>query len=371
MQIQSQQPRYFDRTLVVLVMTLMAFGVIAIWSATGEQTFTFENLGVRQAVFGVLGLVLMYVVSRLDYRMVAAFTWIFYAAAVALLVAVLYIGVVIAGSQRWIEVGFTTIQPSEFGKLATLLALASFVSSRGKEMEKFSNFVVTILIVALPASLVYVEPDLGSTLCYGAVWIGVMSVAQTRFRYLVLMTILGAPAFVFAWQFVFQDYMKERLLISYDPYSDPTGAGFNIIQARISIGSGGWAGFGLLGGTQSTLGLLRVRTTDFIFSHAAGMFGFIGMLALLTVFALMLWRCASTVADARDTFGRAFAMGLTGLLFFQTFVNIGMNIGLMPVTGITLPFISSGSSSLWTFLAAIGILQSIRRRQMALGFQPD
>jgi rod shape determining protein RodA len=371
MQIQAQQPRYFDRTLVVLVMTLMAFGVIAIWSATGEQSFTFSNLGVRQAVFGAVGLVLMYVLSRFDYRMLTALTWILYAASVVLLVAVLFIGVVIAGSQRWIDVGFTTVQPSEFGKLATLLALSSFVSSRGKEMEKFSNFVVTLLIVALPAGLVYVEPDLGSTLCYGAVWLGVMAVTQTRVRYFVLMAILAAPAFLFAWEFVFQDYMKDRLLISYDPYSDPTNQGFNIIQARISIGSGGWTGFGLLGGTQSTLGLLRVRTTDFIFSHAAGMFGFIGMLALLTVFAMMIWRCASSVNDTRDTFGRTFAMGLTGLLFFQTFVNIGMNIGVMPVTGITLPFISSGSSSLWTFLAAIGILQNIRRRQMALGFQPD
>jgi rod shape determining protein RodA len=165
--------------------------------------------------------------------------------------------------------------------------------------------------------------------------------------------------------------MRERLFISYDPYSDPSGDGFNIIQARISIATGGLTGQGLEGGSQSQLDLLKVRTTDFVFSHAAGMFGFLGMVGLLAVFVILIWRCLSNAEEARDTFGRTFAMGLAGLLFFQAFVNIGMNIGLMPVTGITLPFISSGNTSVWMFLAAIGILQSVRRHQRALGFMPD
>jgi rod shape determining protein RodA len=314
----------------------------------------------------------MFGISRIDYRLIQSGVWLFYGAAILLLVAVLFIGEVIGGSQRWISLGgIGTLQPSEIGKLASMVALGVFISSRGSQMQKLSNFVVSLLIVAFPALLVYVEPDLGSTLCYGAIWLSMMAVSNTRARYFVMMAVMAVPAFAFAWFFVFHDYMRERLFISYDPYSDPSGDGFNIIQARISIATGGLTGQGLEGGSQSQLDLLKVRTTDFVFSHAAGMFGFLGMVGLLAVFVILIWRCLSNAEEARDTFGRTFAMGLAGLLFFQAFVNIGMNIGLMPVTGITLPFISSGNTSVWMFLAAIGILQSVRRHQRALGFMPD
>jgi rod shape determining protein RodA len=361
-----------DWLMLLSVAILLFFGVVSIWSATGDQTFVFSNLGVRQALYSLIGFGLMFGISRIDYRLIQSGVWLFYGAAILLLVAVLFIGEVIGGSQRWISLGgLGTLQPSEIGKLASMVALGVFISSRGSQMQKLSNFVVSLLIVAFPALLVYVEPDLGSTLCYGAIWLSMMAVSNTRARYFVMMAVMAVPAFAFAWFFVFHDYMRERLFISYDPYSDPSGDGFNIIQARISIATGGLTGQGLEGGSQSQLDLLKVRTTDFVFSHAAGMFGFLGMVGLLAVFVILIWRCLSNAEEARDTFGRTFAMGLAGLLFFQAFVNIGMNIGLMPVTGITLPFISSGNTSVWMFLAAIGILQSVRRHQRALGFMPD
>ena len=372
MEIRARAESHFDWLIFICVLILMGFGVVAIWSATDDQTLTFANLGVKQAVYGIGGIALMLVISRIDYRLIQQWVWVFYGFAIVLLIAVLFIGQVIAGSQRWIAIGsFATLQPSEIGKLACLLALGVFIASRGSQMQKFSNFLVTLLIVAVPAGLVFVEPDLGSTLCYGAIWLSMIAVSNTRTRYIVLTAIISLPALVLAWLFVFHDYQKERLFISYNPYKDPSGDGFNIIQARISIATGGWTGEGIFGGSQSQLGLLRVRTTDFVFSHAAGMFGFIGMLGLLAIFVILIWRCAVSAENARDTFARTFTMGLTGLLFFQAFVNIGMNIGLMPVTGITLPFISYGNTSVWMFLAAIGILQGIRRRQMALGFLPD
>jgi len=372
LEIRAQSDSHFDWLIFICVIILMGFGVVAIWSATEDQTLTFAHLGVKQAVYGIGGVIIMLTLSRVDYRLIQSGVWFFYGIAVVLLIAVLFIGQVIAGSQRWIAIGsFATLQPSEIGKLACLLALGVFIASRGSQMQKFSNFVVSIVIVAVPAVLVFVEPDLGSTLCYAAIWISMMAVSNTRLRYFVLLAITAIPAGIFAWYFVFHEYQKSRLFISYDPYKDPSGEGFNIIQARISIATGGWTGEGILGGSQSQLGLLRVRTTDFVFSHAAGMFGFVGMVGLLAIFVILIWRCAASAESARDTFARSFTMGLTGLLFFQAFVNIGMNIGLMPVTGITLPFISYGNTSVWMFLAAIGILQGIRRRQMSLGFLPD
>src|SRR5215203_2367061 len=294
----------------------MGFSAVTIYSADGGGALVPSNLGVRQALYGSLGLVLMLLVASIDYRILGSLSWAIYGAAMVALVLVLIpgIGIEIAGSRRWFDLGFTTIQPSEFAKIATLLALSSFVASRGA----------------------------------------------------------ATPVIVFfAWEFLLAEYQRRRWTIFLNPEVDARGDGFNLIQARISIGSGGLRGFGIEGGTQSQLGLLKVRESDFIFAHASGMFGFIGMLALMLMFAILLWRCLHVSEVARDELGQALAIGVTGMLFFQAFVNIGMNIGLMPVTGITLPFISSGLSSLWTFLIAEGILQSILIRQRKLAFQPD
>jgi rod shape determining protein RodA len=361
----------FDFYMLITTIVLMGFGVVAIWSASGEA-LTAGSLGVRQAVYGLLGLAVMIFFANFDYRFLATFAWIIYGISIASLVFVLAKGTVIGGSQRWIDVGpFFSFQPSEFGKIATIIALAAFIASRGSAMREFGNFVVSIAIVALPAALVFVEPDLGSAVVFCVIWLAMMVVARTRLIYFVLLVLLSAPGALFAWRFVLEPYQRERLLISYNPELDPSGAGFNIIQARISIGSGGVFGHGLYGGTQSQLDLLRVRETDFIFAHVSGMFGFVGMLALFASLVILLWRCLRVAENARDSFGQCVALGVSGVLFFQAFVNIGMNLGLLPVTGITLPFVSYGVSSVWTFLAAEGILQSILMRQRKLAFQPE
>jgi rod shape determining protein RodA len=365
----------FDFYLLVTTFVLMGFGIVAIWSATGEDVLTVSNEGVRQAAFGVLGILIMLFFANLDYRFLASLSWFIYAVALATLVAVLVIGVVIAGSQRWIDLGITTFQPSESAKLATIIALAAFISSRGTAMREIGNFIVSILIVAVPMVLVFVEPDLGSTTVYGIIWLSMMVVARTRKLFFAIVGMVGMAGIFFVWEVLFRDerfsYMRERLLISYNPESDPLGEGFNILQARISIGSGGLIGHGLEGGSQSQLELLRVRETDFIFAHASGMFGFLGMMALFLSLIILVWRCLRVAEVARDQFGQCVAISVAGVIFFQAFVNIGMNLGLMPVTGITLPFVSYGVSSLWTFLAAEGILQSILLRQRKLAFQPD
>ncbi len=363
----------FDLYILVTSMVLMAFGAVTIWSATGGGALTIGNPGVRQAVYGALGLVLMFVVANVDYRFFASFAWPIYGFGLALLALVLVPGVgtdLNTDSYRWFNLGLTTVQPSEFVKLATVVALATFVASRGSAMKELGNFFVSLAIVAMPMVLVFAQPDLGTSLVYAVIWVAMMVVSRTRKLYLAALVILAAPAVVFAWEFLLRDYQRARWLIFLDPMADPAGQGFNIIQARISIGSGGPFGYGLQGGTQSQLELLKVRESDFIFAHASGMFGFVGMLALLLSFTILIWRCLIVVETARDDFGRCVAIGVVGIVFFQAFVNIGMNVGLLPVTGITLPFVSSGLSSLWTFLLAEGLLQSILMRHRKLAFQP-
>ena len=362
--------RDFDPYLLVTTLVLMGFGVVAIWSASGQDPIGLTNMGVKQALYGAIGLGFMVAIANFDYRIFASFAWVIYAVGLAVLALVLQFGTVIAGAQRWFVVGPLSIQPSEFGKLATLLALAAFVSSRGPAMRELPNFILSILIVAVPMGLVFAEPDLGSALVYGVIWVAIMIVTQTRKLYFGLMLLAAGPAFWIAWNYVFHEYQKDRLLIFLHPERDPYDDGFNIVQASISIGSGGWFGDGLTGGTQSQLNLLRVRETDFIFAHVSGMFGFVGMIALFASLAILIWRTLRVVETAHDRFGQCLALGIAGILFFQSFVNIGMNMGLLPVTGITLPFVSAGSSSLWTFLFAEGILQSILMRQRKLAFQP-
>jgi rod shape determining protein RodA len=363
----------FDFYILFTTVVLMGFGAVTIYSADGGGELTLANLGFRQAVYGSLGLLVMFVVASIDYRILGSLGWAIYALGIAALAIVLVpgIGTEIGGARRWFDFGVTTIQPSEFAKVGTIIALSAFVASRGPAMREFGNVAISLLIVLVPMALVFRQPDLGSSLVFAVIWISIMTVAHMQKRYWVaLMT--AAPLLVIgAWEFLLADYQKRRWTVFLNPEADARGDGFNLIQARISIGSGGLRGFGIEGGTQSQLGLLKVRESDFIFAHASGMFGFIGMLALLLSIVILLWRCLHVSEVARDNLGQALAVGITGVIFFQAFVNIGMNIGLMPVTGITLPFVSSGLSSLWAFLVAEGLLQSVLIRQRKLAFQPD
>ena len=362
----------FDFYILVTTIVLLGFGALTIYSADGGGPLTPTNLGVRQALYGALGIVVMLIVASIDYRILGSLSWALYGASLLALTLVLIpgIGTEIAGSRRWFDFGFSTVQPSEFAKVATLLALSAFVASRGPAMREFGNFIVSILIVLAPLLLVFRQPDLGTSLVYAIIWVSVMTITQTRRRYWLAILTIAPVAVLATWEFFLADYQKRRWSVFLNPEADARGDGFNLIQARISIGSGGLTGFGIEGGTQSQLGLLKVRESDFIFAHASGMFGFMGMVALMLMFAILLWRCLDVSASARDELGQALAIGIAGMVFFQAFVNIGMNIGLMPVTGVTLPFVSAGLSSLWTFLIAEGILHSILIRQRKLAFQP-
>jgi rod shape determining protein RodA len=369
--VSSDRWKDFDPMLFITVLVLLGFGVLSIWSAVGLPHPATFNEGTKQAVYGVVGIGMMILFASLDYRYLQAVTWPLYGFGILLLVAVQSpLGVTIAGAQNWFDIGFTLIQPSEFTKITTILALSSFVATQGEEMKRFSNFVIAALIVGLPAGLILIGPDLGQTMVYIALWGSALIVMRTS-RLWLIGVVLSLPLVIwFAWEFVLEPYQKTRFLVSYDPGSDPLGAGYQIDQARIAIGAGGLLGEGIRGGTQSTLNLVGVTESDFIFAHASGMFGFIGMVGLMIAQVILLWRCIKVAEISRDHFGQMIAISTTGVIFFQATLNIGMNVGLMPVAGITLPFVSAGVSSLWTFMILIGILQSIRMHHRKLGFQP-
>jgi len=369
--VSTDRWRDFDPMMFITVLVLLGFGVVSIWSAVGLPPLLSNNEGTKQAIYGIIGLGLMFLFATLDYRYLQSVTWVLYAFGILFLIAVQSpLGVTIAGAQNWFNLGFTLIQPSEFTKITTILALSSFIASQGEEMKRFGNVIVAGLIVALPAALILIGPDLGQTMVYVSLWGSSLFVARTR-RVFIVAIIVAAPLVAwFAWNYVLEAYQKTRFIVSFNPELDPLGAGYQIRQARISIGAGGWFGEGLRGGTQSTLNLLDVAESDFIFAHASGMFGFVGMTGLLVALAILLWRCLKVAEIAKDHFGQAIAICTTGVLFFQALLNIGMNVGLMPVAGITLPFVSAGVSSLWTFMILIGILQSIRMHHRKLGFQP-
>jgi rod shape determining protein RodA len=361
----------FDYSMVVCLLVLIGFGLVSIWSAGGGGAVTMSHPVFRQIVYMIIGVPVLIGMTLLDYRYVKTFSWFIYGASLLLLASLMVMGTTIGGATRWLLFGPITIQPSEIAKLAVIISLAVFIAERRHEMDRFINFVLSGIIVAIPAALVYLQPDLGTTGVFAFIWLTMMLIARTRLIYIVGTVLLAIPTALFAWMFLLQDYMRNRLLISFSPERDVLGAGYNIIQAQITIGSGGLLGHGLSGGTQSQMDLLRVRTTDFIFAHAMGMFGFIGAIALFTVIGLLLWRMMRVAQDTQDPFGQLLAAGVTAMIFFQAFVNIGMNVGIMPVTGIPLPFVSLGGSSLWTSLAAVGLLQSVRIHHQRLGFQRD
>lgn len=359
-----------DPFMFVLVGVLSLFGLVAIWSADGAGPITLGSNVVRQAMYGAVGVVAMGVLASVNYRFLKSFAIPLYLATIALLLALPVLGTNIDGSTRWFIVGPFSFQPSDFAKLAVIIALAAFVSDRHDQMRRPHNFVLSGLIVFVPFCLVYLQPDLGTSIVFVVVWLSIMVVSKTRMLYLAGILLLSVPFCLVAWEFLLHDYQRDRLLVSFDPQRDYFGAGFNIIQAQVAVGTSGWFGHGLTGGLQSEYEFLKVRETDFIFAHAMSMFGFVGGIALFLVFLMLFHRMTGVVGVARDTFGQYVAVGITSMVVFQSFVNIGMNLGLMPVTGITLPFISLGGTSLVTNLAAIGILQSILIHRRALAFQP-
>jgi rod shape determining protein RodA len=356
--------RRLDPWLLLVVLTLVAYGLLLVHSATylPEESgrWPLSSWAMRQGLYAAIGLTLMVVLAFVDYRWYRTLAYPLYVASlVALGLAMVFgHGQEDYGAQRWLAIGPIAVQPSEPAKLFLILALARFFGDSPDDAPSLRRIVASLTLVGLPVGLVYMQPDLGTALSFLAIWAGVVLMAGTRFLYLFglgFTSILAAPL---VWLSL-RDYMRQRVLIFLNPESDPFGAGYNILQAKISIGAGGLWGRGLMNGTQTQLRYLRVAHSDFIFSVLAEELGLVGVLVLFALLLLLLLRVLRVAERARDDFGRLLATGVAAMLGFQAIVNVGANLTILPVAGIPLPFISSGGSALITNLAALGIVQSI------------
>ncbi|MBN1135888.1 MAG: rod shape-determining protein RodA [Anaerolineae bacterium] len=345
---------------------LVIVGVLAV---AGIGTLLVVRLGPARLpslapyLFGV-GLSVLYLLDCLTLRITDLFRNLLYVVMVVLLAAVFELGQISGGAQSWLGAG--AVQPSEIAKILIIVVLAKFLSDREERMEEIGTVLTTLGMIAAPILLIYLQPDLGTATVFIAIWVAMMWTAGMRFRHWFILAAGAAAALPLVW-FALQDYMRERLLLFLNPAANPDSY-FNIHQALVSIGSGGLIGKGLTHGTQSQLHFLRVRHTDFIFAVAAEELGFLGAVLIIGLLFFILWRILRIAERSRDTFGRLIAAGVAAIVLFQAAINVGMNLGLLPVTGLPLPFVSYGGSSLVTLMIGMGLVESVAVRHKKLEF---
>ncbi len=425
----------YDFVLILTVITLTVIGILFIYSSGITSIGTnVSNEYIKQILWGVTGLALMFVISFFDYRRLKLISLYVYMTFVGLLVITAIFGSVVNGAKSWLGIGSLGIQPSEFSKIGTIIFLASYLEDNSKESETFRVFATACLIVAIPALLILIQPDLGTTLVFFPILIAALYIGGADFRYLgflflvviltsvftmfyawdlylsenfivlgrifsdrevmipfltglmILILFSGAGLLFFRKQIYFwllycfggilasygitlgafkvlKGYQLMRLVVFLNPQVDPRGAGWNIIQSVTAVGSGGITGKGFLEGTQSHYRFLPQQSTDFIFSIFAEESGFFGSLVLFFLFSLIIIRGLYIVFTAKDRFGALISAGIVGMISFHIIENIGMAIGIMPITGIPLLFLSYGGSSLWTAFISIGIMLSIHQKR--------
>jgi len=359
--------KYFDWLFFAGAMLLSLTGLLMIYS-TGLSGPADGLLWVRQLVALSVGLVCLFFLSGLDYRFFRKNSSLLYMGSLVLLFSVLIFGQDIRGARRWFDFGFFNFQPAEFSKLALIVLLAKYFELRHSLLAKFGYVAWSGVYVLVPAVLIALQPDLGSALVHVAIWLGMLFVSSMPRRYFLYLLVGFLLLTALGWQFFFADYQRDRIKSFLEPTADPLGRGYNVIQSIVAVGSGGWFGSGLARGLQSQLRFLPERQTDFIFASTAEELGFVGGAIVLALFGFLLFRMTKILKEARDLYGTYLAAGVFFMFFSQSIVNIGMNLGFLPVTGITLPFLSYGGSSLLVNFLLLGILQNIVRNSVPVRF---
>ncbi|MBN1679744.1 MAG: rod shape-determining protein RodA [Anaerolineae bacterium] len=354
--------RDFDFTLFGVTFLLIIIGILMIRSATlGAVDTDLINRVPSQIQFTIVGIGVVFAMAAIDYRLLGSVHGFIYGFVVFILGLVTGLGVAgAAGAQSWLNVGLQ-VQPSELGKILLVVTLAQHLATRYQEMDSLQTVLLSLGHVALPAMMVFVQPDLGTTSVMLVVWFVMIWGAGLRLKHLALFIVVGLGMLPVLWTGM-EDYQRQRIVSFIDPGSDPD-AQYNIDQALITIGSGGLMGKGYGNGSQTQGRFLRVRHTDFIFSVIAEEMGFVGATTVIMLMGVVIWRCLRAAALAADPLGSLICYGIGGMIFFQTMVSIGMNLSILPVTGLTLPFVSSGGSSLLTMLMGIGLVESVVMRR--------
>lgn len=366
--------RRIDWVLLGAVLGLLVLGTLLVWSATSSrEALTGGDGGAylrKQLVNVALGLGLLAAVFLTDHRWVRIAAPVVYLASIAGLVLVLTVGVTVNGSRSWVQVGGMSIQPSEFAKLAVVIGMALVLAERteGRWRPRVSagDVVAMLLVAAVPATLIVLQPDLGTTLVMSATVFGVLAASGAPRRWLAVLAAGGVvAAAVGVAGGLLKDYQVDRFLAFTNPDLDPKGAGYNVEQARIAIGNGGIFGQGLFDGSQTRAGFVPEQHTDFIFTVAGEELGLLGAGLVIALLGIVLWRALRIAATTDDLFGRVAAAGIACWFGFQAFQNIGMCLGIMPVTGVPLPFVSYGGSSMFAGMLAVGLLLNIHARTAA------
>jgi rod shape determining protein RodA len=355
-----------DRLLFITTLALSMLGLLMIYSATRvglerdnlPASFSME----RQMIFVAAGLILFVGLSFLDYRELGQLAHVIYVAMIALL-GLVFLFPAVKGAQRWFDLGYFQLQPSEFSKTACVLALAA-VLGRPQVKLRWGRIGQALAVMALPGILIFLQPDLGTMLVFAFVTIVMLFGAGISGRQILVLSGLGLGALAAVVQLgVLRDYQVDRIRVLMDPTIDPTGIGWNLRQSKLAIGSGQLTGKGLFQGLQTNFQYVPEQGTDFIFTAVGEQLGFVGGILVVAAFLVLVWRLLVIAANARDRFGALVALGIAAMFAFHVFVNIGMTIGIMPVTGLPLPFLSAGGSSFLNFSIALGIANSIWLRR--------
>jgi rod shape determining protein RodA len=361
--------RHLDYLLILATAGLIVYGMTMVYFASRNDIDGSPLYYVRQQLIAVVaGLVAAVIVSLLDYELYRRFQWLLYALAVFIVVAVLPLGENVNGATRWIDLGVTRFQPSAAAVLLLALSIGAFLSDRMELLGSRRITLIVLLLAAIPAFFVYQEPDFGSAMVIMVLAVAMLFFYGTPWTHFAVLAATGLTAFVVALKVLplvginlIQQYQLDRLFVFINPGEQKDAAGYNVIQSMIAVGSGALTGRGDMA-TQTTLDFLPEHHTDFIFAVISERNGFLGASILLVLYALFIWRALRIAVLARDMYGSILAGGIAVMMLFQVFVNIGMTIGIMPVTGIPLPFISYGGTAMIAFLIFVGLLEAIHLR---------
>jgi len=348
-----------DWLLIAPMFLLAASGLIAIYSLSLGEMGTGVNFYNRQLIFLGLSVCIFFIVSYVDYSIWKNYAGIFYLSSIFLLILVFVIGKTTHGAVSWFRLGFFNVQPVELVKIALILLFARYFSQIETAKISWKHIYVSFIYAIIPIFLVVLQPDMGSAMVLLAIWLGMVFLAGMRLWQIMAFIVGGALIATMSWFFVLHDYQKQRVTTFLNPAQDALDSGYNVIQATIAIGSGGFGGMGIGRGSQSQLNFIPERHTDFIFATISEESGLVGSSLVLFFFGLIFLRMKNIINKASNKFGRLVVSGVIVAIFFQVWVNIGMNIGLVPVAGISLPFLSYGGSFLIVVMFLMGIVQSV------------
>jgi len=357
----SKKIRSWDFVYISSIFLLSCLSLLVLYGLGAESGESWiSTIFIKQFIYTLIGIAFFFVFSHIDYRYFKSLSTWFYFSSITILVFVLVVGETVRGTVGWIQLGSWQFQPVEIVKIALILFLASFIAQKKTQLHEKTRIITSLVLTLTLVMLVLLQPDFGSAMILMGIWLGTMLFSGMQKKYIFLL-LFGGILLIFSGWFLLEDYQKLRVINVIHPQADARGSGYNVIQSIIAVGSGGMTGKGIGQGSQSQLNFLPEKHTDFIFAATTESLGFIGAMFVLSLYLILLYRIKTIALTSHDSFGYFIALGAFSMFFIHIFINIGMNMGILPVTGIPLPLLSYGGSSLVSTYILLGIVLSIQR----------